>query len=91
MLRTDDAITPGSSDHVSFAAAGVPVLSFSTGLTDDYHRPSDDPERLDYVGMQAIATYAFEVVQQAAHHPENFVSPAKGDAGAGRLPGADGL
>ena len=44
------ASTPrGSSDHLSFAAAGVPVLFFFTGLHPDYHKPSDDWEKIDLV------------------------------------------
>lgn len=44
------ASTPrGSSDHLSFATAGVPVLFFFTGLHPDYHKPSDDWEKIDLV------------------------------------------
>ena len=49
-LTFDYASTPrGSSDHQSFAAAGIPVLFFFTGLHPDYHKPSDDWEKIDLV------------------------------------------
>lgn len=37
----------GSSDHLSFALRKVPVLFFFSGLHGDYHKPSDDWERID--------------------------------------------
>ena len=44
----------GPSDHASFCSAGVPVLFYFTGLHRDYHRPSDDFERLNIDGMVRI-------------------------------------
>src|SRR5690606_17014020 len=38
------------SDHLPFFERQVPYLMFHTGLHDDYHRPSDDPERLNLPG-----------------------------------------
>ena len=35
------------SDHFNFARAGVPVLFFFNGVHEDYHRPSDEVERID--------------------------------------------
>ncbi len=61
-VRTEGHIVPGGSDHCTFATAGVPVLSFSTGQTDDYHRPSDDVERLNWQGLGAIERYAGAVL-----------------------------
>jgi S1-C subfamily serine protease len=40
----------------------VPVLAFFTGSHEDYHRPSDDVETLDYDGMQRIATMAMNIM-----------------------------
>ncbi len=43
------AETPLSpSDHLPFAEKGVPVLFFFSGLHGDYHKPSDDSEKIDY-------------------------------------------
>ncbi|MEO9590470.1 M28 family peptidase [Rhodopirellula bahusiensis] len=53
----------GPSDHASFYEAGVPVLFFFTGLHSDYHRPSDDFEKLNLDGMTRIT----DIVSQAAN------------------------
>jgi Zn-dependent M28 family amino/carboxypeptidase len=37
----------GRSDHFNFARAGVPILFFFNGTHPDYHRPSDEVERID--------------------------------------------
>lgn len=44
----------GPSDHASFHAAGIPVLHFFTGTHPDYHRPGDDWERIDALGLERI-------------------------------------
>lgn len=43
------------SDHYNFAKVGVPICFFTTGLHNEYHRPTDTPEKIDYVEMQEIA------------------------------------
>lgn len=48
----------GPSDHSSFYGANIPVLFFFTGLHDDYHRPSDDAEKINLTGMSSIVSYA---------------------------------
>jgi hypothetical protein len=35
------------SDHIHFARRGVPILFFFNGTHEDYHRPSDEPEKID--------------------------------------------
>jgi hypothetical protein len=35
------------SDHIHFAQRGVPILFFFNGTHEDYHRPSDEPEKID--------------------------------------------
>ncbi len=48
----------GPSDHASFYARNLPVLNLFTGLHDDYHRPTDTWEKLNYPGMATIADFA---------------------------------
>ena len=52
----------GPSDHTSFYLADIPVLHFFTGQHSDYHRPSDDPETLNYEGMELISDYIFNII-----------------------------
>ncbi|NNE00680.1 MAG: M28 family peptidase [Pirellulaceae bacterium] len=56
----------GPSDHQSFYKAGVPVLFFFTGLHNDYHRPSDDFDKIDFGGMTRITDIVSDVTLQLA-------------------------
>jgi hypothetical protein len=47
----------GGSDHQSFYPRGIPVLFAFTGVHSDYHRPSDDTDRINVPGMARIADY----------------------------------
>jgi membrane-associated protease RseP (regulator of RpoE activity) len=51
----------GPSDHSSFYGAKVPVLFFFTGTHKDYHRPSDDFEKLNIVGMRRVGQMVAEI------------------------------
>lgn len=52
----------GPSDHASFYAKKIPVLFFFTGSHEDYHRPSDDYEKLNLDGVRRVS----ELVARAA-------------------------
>ncbi len=52
----------GPSDHTSFYVADIPVLHFFTGQHEDYHKPSDDSEKLNYEGMDRISNYILNIV-----------------------------
>ena len=52
----------GPSDHTSFYLANIPVLHFFTGQHQDYHKPSDDSEKLNYEGMYLISDYIFNII-----------------------------
>lgn len=52
----------GPSDHTSFYLNDIPVLHFFTGQHEDYHKPSDDSDTLNYEGMEAISNYIFDVI-----------------------------
>ena len=54
------------SDHWPFFAQGIPVLMFHTGLHGDYHRPSDDLERINHEGLERVSHVLFETVQALA-------------------------
>ena len=48
------------TDNASFCNAGVPVAYLHTGLHQNYHQPTDTPEKLNYEGLENIAKYAVE-------------------------------
>jgi hypothetical protein len=52
----------GPSDHGPFYGKDIPVLFFFTGVHDDYHKPSDDWDKLDYEGEEKISQYAYRIV-----------------------------
>ena len=47
----------GPSDHTSFYLQDLPVLHFFTGQHEDYHKPSDDAEKINYDGLVKIIRY----------------------------------
>ena len=54
----------GPSDHTSFYLNDIPVLHFFTGQHENYHKPSDDAELLNYEGMYAISDYIFSIIEE---------------------------
>ncbi|MEW4528575.1 M20/M25/M40 family metallo-hydrolase [Maioricimonas sp. JC845] len=58
------------SDHLPFFERDVPYLMFHTGLHDDYHRPSDDPDRINAEGLQSVARLMLTVALDVAERPE---------------------
>lgn len=58
------------SDHLPFFERDVPYLMFHTGLHDDYHRPSDDPDRINVEGLQSVARLMLTVALDVAERPE---------------------
>ena len=56
----------GPSDHAAFYGADVPVLSFFTGAHEQYHKPSDDPERIHADGAERVARFALATVRAVA-------------------------
>lgn len=53
----------GRSDHTVFFLRGVPVLFLFTGVHDDYHRPTDDPDTLNWDGLARIAFLTLDIVR----------------------------
>ena len=60
----------GGSDHESFYNKGIPVLFAFTGLHGDYHRPSDDSDRINFGGMARIADYLELIALDVIRRPE---------------------
>jgi hypothetical protein len=56
----------GRSDDSSFIDRRVPALHFFTGFHDDYHRPSDDWNKIDVDGTARVATLALELAARIA-------------------------
>jgi aminopeptidase YwaD len=54
----------GPSDHSSFFAKNIPVLHFFTNLHDDYHRATDDIERINAAGAARVVALAEQVIRR---------------------------
>ncbi len=54
----------GPSDHTSFYLEDIPVLHLFTGQHEDYHRPSDDVEKINMKGMKLVNDYTARLIQQ---------------------------
>ncbi len=68
LVLQEDPYQP--TDISAFYPKGVPVLSFFTGSHEDYNRPTDDPETLDYAAMERIAKFAQNIVKDLVSRPE---------------------
>lgn len=52
----------GPSDHAQFYGKDIPVLFFFTGTHDDYHKPTDDVERINFPGEEKITKLVYAIV-----------------------------
>lgn len=59
----------GPSDHSSFYAKDVPVLFFFTSLHSDYHRPTDDWDKINSEGEVKILGMVVDVVKSVNNLP----------------------
>jgi aminopeptidase YwaD len=57
-----DSSGTGPSDHTSFYRKDIPVLFFFTGLHTDYHKPSDDADKLNYKGELMIIKFIQDLI-----------------------------
>ena len=53
----------GPSDHSSFYAKQVPVLFFWTGNHEDYHKPSDTADKINYEGEARVVSFVERIVR----------------------------
>ena len=58
-----DSSGTGPSDHTSFYVQNIPVLFYFTGLHTDYHKPSDDFDKINYNGQSAIVRHIYSLLQ----------------------------
>ncbi len=80
----------GPSDQTSFTVAGRPVLHFFTGTHTDYHRTTDDWEKINFEGIERVASFATDVVRAIARRPSlTFVDspPPPAPSGESRTSG----
>ncbi|HUL03571.1 MAG TPA: M20/M25/M40 family metallo-hydrolase [Gemmatimonadales bacterium] len=59
----------GPSDQASFFAAKRPVLQFFTDLHEDYHRSTDDWQKINAVGLARVAAFVSQVAWTLSNRP----------------------
>ena len=57
----------GRSDHYNFARRGVPALFFFNGVHEDYHQPSDSPDKIDAEKESRVVRLIFHVLSAVAN------------------------
>jgi hypothetical protein len=82
--------TAGASDHLSFELRQIPAIFFFSGLHADYHRPTDDWEKIDASGGAAVATLAYTLAARIANREGRiaFVPRVRPDRAAASDPSA---
>lgn len=61
-----DSSGVGPSDHTSFYLKDIPVLFMFTGTHSDYHKPSDDADKINFEGLKNITNYVFGIANELA-------------------------
>ena len=54
----------GPSDHTSFYLKNIPVLFFFTGIHKDYHKPTDDVDKINFTGELEVIKYIYHVIEE---------------------------
>src|SRR5688500_19758419 len=62
----------GPSDQSSFYAKDIPVLHFFTNQHEDYHRATDDVEKINSSGTARVVDLAYRVARSIAERPSNL-------------------
>jgi hypothetical protein len=75
-IKTDSAGV-GPSDHTSFYLKNIPALHFFTGSHSDYHKPSDDAEKINADGEKEILELIIRLVERLDNQPKLAFLPTK--------------
>src|SRR5258708_9255964 len=72
-LRYDDPADPNHffsrSDHYNYARKGIPIIFFFDGVHEDYHRPGDEAQKIDYEKMEKVARTIYMTLWEVANLP----------------------
>lgn len=72
IIKIDSSGT-GPSDHTSFYRKDIPVLFFFTGLHADYHKPSDDFDKINYLGELKVINYIYSLIEKENKQKQKLV------------------
>lgn len=81
-----DSSGVGPSDHSSFYHKGIPVLFFFTGTHTDYHKPTDDADKINYEGEAMIMRYMYSIMERMEAQPKpKFTKTKQKEMGKARF------
>jgi hypothetical protein len=58
------------SDHYNYAQKGIPIIFYFDGVHEDYHRPDDEADKIDYQKMEKIARTVYMTMWEIANARE---------------------
>jgi hypothetical protein len=56
------------SDHFNYARKGIPIIFYFDGEHEDYHRPTDSPDKIDYQKMEKVTRTIFMTMWELANN-----------------------
>lgn len=60
------------SDHYNFAKNNIPIAFFFDGIHEDYHKPTDDPDKIDYPLLKKRTQLVFATAWELANRTERI-------------------
>jgi hypothetical protein len=72
-----DSAGMGPSDHASFYLKDVPVLHFYTGTHSDYHKPSDDADKINNQGEAYVLNFIVAIINTMDKEDKILFTPTK--------------
>lgn len=60
------------SDHYNYARKGIPIIFFFDGVHEDYHRPGDTADKIDYQKMEKVTRTIYMTAWEIANRPERL-------------------
>ena len=75
----------GPSDHTAFYTKDIPVLHLFTNTHGDYHKPTDDADKIDAAGLEKVTKMVIEIASAVSARPEQLTLKR----GAGKPPAAN--
>ncbi|AQW91486.1 M28 family peptidase [Elizabethkingia anophelis] len=65
------------SDHYNFAKHNIPIAFFFDGIHEDYHKPTDTPDKIDYPLLMKRTQLVFAIAWDLANRPDRIVVDKK--------------
>jgi hypothetical protein len=62
------------SDHYNFAKNNIPIIFYFNGTHDDYHRPSDTPDKIEYDLLENRTKLVFHTAWEVANREQTIVA-----------------